>query len=254
MQINFLENKIKDVANKLRQAKYPIAITGAGISVSSGIPPFRGEQGLWSKYDPMILEINYFQKHPEESWKVIREIFYDFFGKAKPNPAHYTLAHFQETGFLYEIITQNIDNLHQEAGSSNVVEFHGNSQRLVCTKCGKKYYAKEIDLEQLPPLCPKDNAVLKPDFIFFGEAIPSKAYSQALEAVEKTDLVLVIGTTGEVVPASQLPYLAKENGAQIIEINPGHSAYTHTITDIYLKEKAESILPLISDEFLNKIA
>ncbi len=253
MQINLLDKKIKEVAEALQEAKYAIAMTGAGISVSSGVPPFRGENGLWSKYNPIILELNYFHAYPRESWTVIREIFYNFFGKAKPNEAHYALAHFQESGFLNEIITQNIDNLHQQAGSSTIIEFHGSAQRLVCTKCYKSFPVKDFNLEQIPPLCPHDKALLKPDFVFFGEGIPANAYEKALEAVKKTDLLLVIGTTGEVVPASQFPYQAKQNRAKIVEINPAHSVYTDTITDIFIKEKSEIVLPKIAKQLLSQI-
>ena len=106
-------------------SKYTVLFTGAGVSVESGIPPFRGENGLWSKYDPTFLLTNYFEKHPEKSWKLIHEIFYDFFGRAKPNLAHYIIAELEKKGLIEVIITQNIDDLHQKAGSKNVLEFHG---------------------------------------------------------------------------------------------------------------------------------
>jgi len=253
MQVNLINSKIKQVTQLLKDSKYTVALTGAGISVSSGIPPFRGENGLWSKYNPIVLELNYFYEHPKESWEVIREIFYDFFGKAKPNEAHYGLAHFQETGFLKSIITQNIDNLHQEAGSSHVIEFHGSAQRLVCTKCGMVYKPSSVDLDHLPPLCDIDGGLLKPDFIFFGEGIPGDAYEKSVEAMKNAELVLIVGTTGEVAPASQLPLIAKASGAKIVEINTVPSAYTYETTDIFMREKAELIIPKLANEFLNKL-
>jgi NAD-dependent deacetylase len=230
-------------AKLLKNAKFTTAFTGAGISVESGIPPFRGSTGLWSKYDPVVLDINYFHTNTKDAWMVIRELFYDFFGKANPNPAHTTLAEMEKMGVLKALITQNIDNLHQKAGSKEVYEYHGTAQTMVCTKCGAKYHSPDVDLSILPPLCKKCNGVLKPDFIFFGEGIPPEAAHKSSHAAERSDVFLVIGTTGEVMPASMLPQIAKQNGAKIIEINVESSNYTNHITDIFLQGKAGKILP-----------
>ncbi len=235
-------------AQMILQANRKVAFTGAGISVESGIPPFRGADGLWSKYDPEFLDIDFFKQHPVESWRVIKEIFYDFFGKAKPNAAHYALAELEKAGLLDAVITQNIDNLHQEAGSKTVYEFHGNSQRLVCTECGTLWSVKEIDIDALPPRCPDCLGILKPDFIFFGEAIPEPANSLSFAEAEKADLFILIGTTGEIMPASLIPDLAKQAGAQIIEINIEPSAYTRRITDLFIREKATLALSKILSE------
>jgi NAD-dependent deacetylase len=240
--------KIKKAAGILKKSKYTTAFTGAGISVESGIPPFRGETGLWSKYNPIVLDINYFHSNPNESWKIIKEIFYDFFGKAKPNDAHKVLSRMEQAGLLKNVITQNIDNLHQEAGSKEVYEFHGNSHDLICTKCGARYKINELDFEHLPVTCPKCNGLIKPDFIFFGEGIPSVAYQKSLEAAQEADVFLLIGTTGEVMPASQIPSLAKNNGATIIEINIEPSNYTYSITDIFLQGKATEVMNKLAKE------
>jgi NAD-dependent deacetylase len=237
-----MENKISIAAQKILDSSYTMAFTGAGISVESGIPPFRGEDGLWNKYDPDILEINYFYEHGEEAWQVIKEIFYNFFGKAKPNAAHVALADLEKSGLLQAIVTQNIDNLHQIAGSKNVIEFHGNSSRLVCPKCATEYPSEEMDLEVLPPRCIHDNQILKPDFVFFGEGIPAKAWDQSFASAEQCKVCLIIGSTGEVMPASFVPQKASERGAFIIEINPEESQFTRTITDVHLKGKAGIIL------------
>ncbi len=229
---------IKKAAGFLKESRYTTAFTGAGISVESGIPPFRGPEGLWSRYDPVTLDIGHFKRHPEKSWAVIKEIFYDFFGKAKPNAAHYALARLEEKGWLKNIITQNIDNLHQAAGSRQVIEFHGTSHSLVCLQCGKQFGIHEIDMEKIPVTCDACGGLVKPDFIFFGEGIPPVAYQKSLEAARQADVFLVIGTTGEIVPASQIPFIAKENGARIIEINTQPSHYTHTVTDVFLQGKA----------------
>jgi len=226
-----------EAAEWISRSRSAVAFTGAGISVESGIPTFRGEDGLWSRYDPRVLDIDFFTAHPEESWRTIKEIFYDYMGSnAKPNQAHRFLAKLEERGILKGIITQNIDHLHQEAGSRNVIEFHGTAQRLVCMGCGAAYDLTQISLEKLPPLCPGCGALLKPDFVFFGEPIPPDAYEQSVALTEKADLYLIIGTTGEIMPASQIPYLARQ--AKVLEINIEPSNYTRSLTDLFLKARA----------------
>lgn len=233
---------IKAAAELIKESKYTIAFTGAGISVESGIPPFRGEHGLWNKYNPEVLDLAYYLDNSEKCWRYIREIFYDFFADAKPNLAHQVLAKMEEAGLLQSIITQNIDDLHQEAGSKNVHEFHGNSKKLKCLKCGKIYRAEEIDFANIPPRCENDDEILKPDFIFFGEGIPPNAYSNSFAEAEKAEVCIIIGSTGEVMPASHVPRTAKQNGATIIEINPETSMFTNNLTDIHLKGNAGEIL------------
>ncbi|MBQ5402959.1 MAG: NAD-dependent deacylase [Bacteroidales bacterium] len=242
------ENAVLEIASIIKNAKSMIAFTGAGISVESGIPSFRGEGGLWSKYDPGILSLSRFIDSPSVCWKSIKEIFYDYWGKSEPNSAHKALAKLEELGFLKAVVTMNIDNLHQKAGSKKVIEFHGTLDQMVCMNCGKKYSVKDVSLENLPPKC-KCGGILKPDFIFFEEGIPQNAYKESFALAEKADVVLVIGTTGEVTPAAYIPTVAKQKGAKIIEINPSKSAYTDNITDIYLPEKAGIALT----EILNKI-
>ncbi len=231
-----MNENIKKVAEIIASSKSMIAFTGAGISVESGIPPFRGENGLWSKYDPQCLDLNYFNKFPKESWQVIKTIFYDFWGKAIPNKAHEILALWEHQKILKAIVTQNIDNLHQVAGAKNVYEFHGTLEQLVCRKCQKIYYPQKVNLEHLPPCCVDDGGVLKPNFVFFGEGIPQQAFDLSMKAARQADVVLVIGTTGEVVPANLIPYKSKENGAIVIEINLEPSSYTNSITD-YLRSQ-----------------
>lgn len=246
-----MENKLLEAAELIKRSRHAIAFTGAGISVESGIPPFRGNTGLWSKYDPIVLDINYFFTNTIDAWKVIRELFYDFFGKAKPNPAHEGLAQLEDKGIIKAVITQNIDNLHQEAGSKTVYEFHGTAQTMICTKCGDKYHSSEVNLKNLPPKCKRCSGVLKPDFIFFGEGIPEEANRLSFLAAEQSDVFIVIGTTGEVMPASMLPASAKRNGAKIIEINIEPSHFTNQITDILLEGKAGEIIPKLVKEINN---
>jgi len=234
-------------ADILRSAKRVTAFTGAGISVESGIPTFRGKSGLWNRYDPKFLDINYFLTFPDECWGRIKEIFYDFFGQAKPNAAHYALHELEAMSLLDVVITQNIDNLHQEAGNSTVYEYHGTARFLVCMECGKKYHVSEVDLIKLPPCCISCGGILKPDFVFFGEGIPEPASSMSALEAEKSDVFLLIGTSGKVTPACYIPYMAKENGARIIEINTEASAYTHAISDVFLKGRATEVMEALME-------
>ena len=155
MGSNTLDEDLYLLASKwISESEHSVAFTGAGVSVESGIPTFRGENGLWKKYNPVFLETNYFTTYPKKSWALIKEIFYDFFGSAKPNDAHYILAEMEKHGYIKSIITQNIDNLHQLAGSKNVLEFHGTSRTLTCLNCNNKYNSEKL-IETLPPYCPK---------------------------------------------------------------------------------------------------
>lgn len=240
-----------EVASLIRKARYCMAFTGAGISVESGIPPFRGENSIWSRYDPHILELDYFRTRPEESWPVVREIFYDFFGKAKPNKAHQVLARMEAAGMLKCVVTQNIDNLHQEAGSKVVYEFHGNAQKLICLGCKDRISAADADFSVMPLRCKKCGGLMKPDFVFFGEGIPEEAYADSLEAARKADVCLIMGSTGEVMPAALIPQEARRNGAVVIEINPEDSLFTRDVTHIHLRGKAGEVMaalePLLFD-------
>jgi len=241
-------DEVKRAAKIIRKANNITIFTGAGISVESGIPPFRGEGGLWSKYNPIILDLGYFKSNPKESWIAIKEIFYDFFGSAKPNYAHIALAKMQENGLVHKIITQNIDNLHQEAGSTNVYEYHGTMKTLTCMKCGKGYKAEDIDFEQLPVLCDRCGGLVKPDFVFFGEGIPEKAMAASYDSIDNSDVFIVIGTTGEIMPASSVPFMAKQNGTKIIEINIEETNFTRQITDVFIEGKATEVMRVLLEE------
>ena len=238
MQPHDVDVSIKKAANLIRGSDYIVAFTGAGISVESGIPPFRGEGGLWEKYDPGLFDISYFMQNPKKSWKLLKQIFLDLFGKVEPHKAHTVIAQLQKAGKIKAVITQNIDNLHQEAGSDYVLEFHGNSQYLVCMGCGAKSKIDEIDIDELPPRCESCTGILKPDFIFFGEGIPQDAHQASIKEAQKADLFIIVGSTGIVMPAALIPFLAAENGAAIIEINPNRSAYTDQIVDVFIEMKA----------------
>ena len=222
----------------LLKAKHGVAFTGAGVSVESGIPPFRGENGIWNYVDPIYLELGFFLKKPLVSWQKIKEIFYDSFGRAEPNYAHYFISRLEKRGIIEAVITQNIDNLHQIAGSKYVLELHGSSKTLVCTDCGTEYDISFTDLNFLPPTCYICKGILKPKIVFFNEEPPKEELEKSFEEAARSDVLFIIGSDGEVLPAAQIPFTAKENGAKIIEINIAKSRYTDTITDIFLKGTA----------------
>ena len=247
-----MEEKIKEAARILAEAKHIVAFTGAGMSTESGIPPFRGEGGIRNKSDPASLDIEYYFRHTQDSWNIIREVFYDYFNNSevKPNAGHLVLAKWEKEGRLDCVITQNIDDLHTVAGNATVHEFHGNMSRFVCSKCSTKFPAKSIKITKEPPVCPKCGGLLKPDFIFFGEGIPNDAYYGSVDAAENCDAFIIIGTSGQVSPANLIPGIAKNHGAKIIEINMEPSTYTKHITDLYLQGKSGEILPKI-DELIN---
>jgi NAD-dependent deacetylase len=230
--------KITEAVKLIRKSKYMIAFTGAGVSVESGIPPFRGSGGLWNTTHPIFVEIEYFHKKPLQAWKKIKEVFYDKLGDAEPNIAHLVLAKMEKRGFLESVITQNIDHLHQKAGNKFVYELHGTYRRLVCTECNSEYDMSFADLNYLPPTCYICKGILKPDIVFFNEPIPAFARKRSFEEAEKADLILIIGTHAEVLPAAEIPKIAKNTGAKIIEINIKPSYFTHSITDIFIEAKA----------------
>ncbi len=240
-------NNVTLAAQLIKDSHRTVAFTGAGISVESGIPPFRGPGGLWNRYDPKILDIDYFNQNPAEAWVMIKELFYDFMGNAQPNDAHLGLAEMERMGYLQAIITQNIDNLHQKAGNTVVWEFHGNSRDLVCMHCGKKHKVADLDLNRLPPRCDGCGGILKPDFVFFGEGIPEPAMSNSFAEADNADVFILIGTTGEIMPASIIPFRAKEKGKKIIEINISESNYT-SIADVFLQGKATEMMTKLVKE------
>jgi len=230
-------SELKEAAKLIKNASYGAAFTGAGISVESGIAPFTGAGGLWNQYDPKYIEISFFQAHPKESWHEMKKIFFNDMHDANPNKAHLVLAELEKRGHLKGVITQNIDGLHQKAGSRNVQEFHGTIYTLSCVRCGKKIPLEKADLSCDLPTC-ACGGVLKPDFVFYGEGIPPAAYQNSLDMAQSCDVMIIVGTAGQVMPACGMPLVAKQFGAKIIEVNPQPSSFTDSITDYYFPQKA----------------
>jgi NAD-dependent deacetylase len=220
-----------------------VALTGAGISVGSGIPPFRGKGGLWEKYNPEeYAHIESFKENPEKTWIMLKEMI-DTIMIGKPNPAHFALAELEKLGKLDGIITGNVDHLHQDAGSKNVYELHGNNKSLICMNCTKTYPIEKYK-ENMPPLC-DCGYTLRPDVVMFGEGLSEETLFRSYELARNCQIMLVIGTSQMVSPMSQMPYSAKENNAKIIEINLDETLLSEILSDILIKGKAEDILPKI---------
>jgi len=236
----------------LTSSRFAIAFTGAGISAESGVPTFRGSDGLWKRYRPEELATpEAFKRNPNLVWEFykwrMRKIL-----EARPNPAHYALAELERLGILKAVITQNVDDLHREAGSKNIVELHGNIFRVRCTSCNYKDNLKEsgrvnefVEIKDLPK-CPKCGSLLRPDVVWFGEALPREALDKAFRLAEKADVVIVVGTSGLVYPAAYIPYIVKEHGGKVIEVNVERSGIT-PIADVFLRGNAGEILPKLTE-------
>ena len=228
-----------------KQSRFPIAFTGAGISVASGIPDFRSPGGLWSKYDPMkVATAEAIQNNPRAVWEFLLDTA-DLLQSSEPNAAHVALATLEAEHRLQGIITQNVDNLHQRAGSQEVVEFHGNFERFYCQRCGQEEARDTVQdkaHQSIPPMCEKCDSYLRPDVVFFGEAIPAQAMQRSQGLLRKADLILIAGTSGEVAPANTIPREIKMKGGHVIEINKGITFY-RDITDIRFDGPVEHILP-----------
>jgi NAD-dependent deacetylase len=239
---------IRRAAKDILDSKKTIAFTGAGISVESGIPDFRGAQGLWQKYDPEeYAHIDAFRSDPDRIWSMLKDMFL-IIKEAKPNPAHIGLAELERMGYLSSVITQNVDGLHQAAGSRRVIEFHGSHRTLSCLKCSTTIDGASLRVEDLPPRCSRCSSLLKPDVVFFGEPIPWEAQVSSLKESQSCSVVLSIGTSAVVYPAASIPITAKERGATVIEINMEPTPLTHEISDYLISGSAGEIIPAIVEE------
>ncbi len=253
----YLANRaaIEDAAELVRKAKRTVVLTGAGISTPSGIPDFRSEgTGLWSRDEPLeVASLTTFRTIPERFFHWFRpladQIFY-----AEPNAAHVALAQLEEAGYVKTIITQNIDALHQKAGSTCVVETHGTMRTLTCTNCYLQFeaelYLKPFIDDAILPTCPTCNGILKPDVILFGEQLPHAAWVTAQRAARQCDLMLVAGSSLEVLPVAGLPMQAIDHGAHLIVIN-NTPTYVNVRADIVIMEDVASILPQIAKRVLH---
>lgn len=237
----------REVARVIVSRGNCVALTGAGISVDSGIPAFRGAQGMWDRYDPMeYATLGAFRRDPEKVWRMLAEMM-ELLRIAVPNSAHRAFAALERAGLLRSVITQNVDGLHQEAGSRNVIEFHGSSRDLLCLSCGIRCPAWEKIRDGVPPRC-GCGSILKPDIVLIGERIPQAALAMAEDEAESAEVLLVAGTSAEMSPACNIPHLAKRQGALIVEINPEETVLTRSVADFHLKETAGTVLTRLQEE------
>ena len=249
-----MTDPVDQAVSWLLASRKTVALTGAGVSTESGIPDFRSPGGLWTRFDPMeYATLGAFRRNPEKVWKLFEEL--QSLLDAKPNPGHFALAELEAAGGLAGIITQNIDGLHQAAGSRTVVEYHGSPRTLHCLECGAAYQASDLDRLGMPPRCNLQRngkvcgAILKPDVVLYDEAIPLEAVRGAETLLEGAELMLVIGTSCETYPAAALPYQLQARGGRVVEINkeparalsPGISitgAFSEIMPEIVARYKA----------------
>ena len=238
-----MSTNIEQAAQAIANAKNVVAVTGAGVSEESGIPTFRGDHGIWVKYP--IEEYGTIDAYRSDAnkvwafWCELSELVKD----CKPNPAHYAMAELETLGRMNTVITQNVDNLHQEAGSQSVIEYHGNARKLVCLECRQRTPFDLDNRTALAPKCRVCSGVLKPDVIMFGENIPRHALFEAAARAQKCDVMIVVGTSAQVFPVAELPFTAKEQGAYIIECNTEPTDFTRLVTDAFLQGPAGETLP-----------
>lgn len=241
---------VSQAAHLLRQSRYPIALTGAGMSTPSGIPDFRSSgTGLWEKVNPMeVASIYAFRRNPNAFYDWIRPLA-GLVADAKPNAGHLALAKLEAHGYLEAIVTQNIDNLHQQAGSTEVLEVHGHLRSATCMTCYRVQPAdgliKAVLTTKDIPRCPHCGGVLKPNCVLFGEQLPASVFNAALAHVRSADLMLVAGSSLEVTPVSQLPLRLLRRGGRLIVVNLTPT-YADDAADVVIHGNVADVLPRIA--------
>lgn len=231
-----------EVIEKLLQANYVVVLTGAGVSAESGISTFRDPNGLWAKFSPMELaSIEGFLSNPQRVWDWY-QYRRNILNKAKPNSGHYAIAEMGKLFRQFSLITQNVDRLHQAARSSDVIELHGNIIENHCFSCKKPYPVERNLPDKDIPRCPDCGGLIRPSVVWFGEMLPIDALQKAENASANCDIFFSIGTSAEVYPAASLPYVAKQNGAILVEVNPNYTQLT-SFVDYHIHETSEKALP-----------
>jgi len=231
--------------NRLKAAKIVAVLTGAGISAESGVPTFRGEEGLWKKFRPEELaNVDAFLRNPKLVWE-----WYNYrkniISEVEPNAAHYALVKMESFFEQFYLITQNVDNLHRRAGSQRIYELHGNIMRNRCVDCNKRYEEISFEPDELPRCdC---GGLIRPDVVWFGEALPQQELMNSFAAANQCDVFFSIGTSAVVQPAASLPLEAKNAGAYVIEINTEPTVISNLVDESILG-KAGEILPALMDK------
>ncbi len=233
--------------NRLKDAEKIVVFTGAGISAESGIPTFRGKDGIWNKLKPEELaNFDAFLRNPDMVWE-----WYQYRRKivseSKPNPAHIAIVEL-ERYYDVKVVTQNVDNLHGRAGSNTIYELHGNIERNFCIECSTFYTSKDFEFEGKIPKCTKCGGLVRPDVVWFGEMLPQQVFADAEAAAEECDICFIIGTSAVVYPAANIPIYAKRMGAYLIEVNINQTEISN-YCDLSLIGKAGEIMT----HFINKV-
>lgn len=248
---------LQKASQLITEADYTVALTGAGISTPSGIPDFRSPgSGIWTKYSPMeVASLSAFRYYPLRFYDWIRPFVRSLF-MAEPNPAHLALARLETGNHLQAVITQNIDALHQKAGSKKVIEVHGTYQTLTCLGCYRQIQATDQFLTEFleqeeNPHCPYCGNLLKPDIILYEEQLPAQTWKLAREEILTCDLLLVLGSTLTVTPVCDLPLTALGRGAKLIILNRTNT-HLDQLADVYIQGDLEEYLPIIADKVLNE--
>lgn len=233
------------ISRQIKDARKIVFVTGAGISQESGIPTFRGKEGLWRKYDPMQLAtIDAFYENPQLVWEWYEERRRNILAAA-PNDGHFAIANLAKHKEIV-VLTQNIDGLHQRAGSKTVLELHGSIIRIKCTVCDfQDNITKNFD--SLPPKC-RCGEILRPDVVWFGEALPQDVWSEAIAHAQTCDVMIIAGTSLVVSPANTLPLYAKQNGAVLVEVNPEKTVMSSDM-DLSIRETSANALPKLMSLF-----
>jgi NAD-dependent deacetylase len=245
----------RQAADLLAQSEHALALTGAGISTPSGIPDFRSaSSGLWSDHDPMeVASLAAFKVQPRKFYKWFHDLAVAIL-TAEPNPAHEALAQLEQAVMLEAVVTQNVDGLHQRAGSVNVCELHGHLREATCIACFQRTSVADRLAAYVtsgePPLCEECGGFLKPEVVLFGEQLPFEAVSRAGGYFADADLVLVSGSSLEVSPAAEFPYQAKQAGAQLVIINL-EPTYLDARADVVIHADVAEVLPFLADEVLS---
>jgi len=239
--MTFDKSLAEKAALDLAGSKSAVALTGSGISVESGIPPFRGKGGVWENIDPAYAHIDTFHNDPEKVWEILLKGLKDLVDHARPNPAHEGLARMESLGALQTVITQNVDGLHQMAGNTDVIEFHGSFAWHKCMDCGSRCPNSGLDLNRLPPRC-DCGGIFRPELVFFGEMIPPHHLKRSEQIASECDIMLVVGTSAIVQPAALMPVIAKTAGATVIEINIEPTPLTGTISSYSIMGKAGEVI------------
>lgn len=251
-----MKENISKAADLISRSRHLVALTGAGISTASGIPDFRSPgSGLWTRINPfLVASIHGFRLRPKSFYRWLRPLAAKM-RVADPNVAHVALARLEEMGLLKVLITQNVDGLHQAAGSRRVLELHGDARRMTCTKCGKSFPSESFIKDYLDagtiPRCPDCRAVMKPSVVLFGELYPVRPLLEAVAQSDSSDVMLVVGSSLQIAPACELPERARESGAEIIVVNLEPTP-ADSFASVVIREDVTNALPRIVEAVVER--